>query len=118
MEVLAVIPYYIIPIIAIVAGIYLNRKAAVLRKRGKKVNAVVVRNTAKTGAKTGVRYYPVVQFTTESNEQITQDLIVGYTLAKQEGSMIEILYDPQNPKAVEVNSNFQLFVLPKLIIGI
>jgi len=63
-------------------------------------------------------YYPVVRFTTDTEEWITQELSVGYSPAKQEGTKLEVIYNPENPTEVAINSSFQLEILPRFLTAI
>jgi hypothetical protein len=57
-----------------------------------------------------------LRFTTETNEWITQELDVGYLPAKPEGTKLEIIYDPEEPTNVKINSFVQLEILPRLVL--
>jgi hypothetical protein len=61
-------------------------------------------------------YYPVVRFLTDKQEWITQELNTGYSPAKKEGTKLEIIYDPNDPQSIQINSAFQLKILPRLLI--
>jgi hypothetical protein len=118
MEILILIPFYIVSTIAIVLGTALLRKSRDLRKRGKVATAVIIENVGKTGSRTGMYYYPIVRFATESKEFVTHEMITGYNPAKPEGTEVEILYDPLDPKKAAVNSKFEMNVLPKIMIAL
>lgn len=63
-------------------------------------------------------YYPVVRFKTENQQWITQQLSIGYQPAKREGTKLEVIYDPEDPSNVEINSTFQLVILPRLFVSL
>jgi uncharacterized membrane protein YidH (DUF202 family) len=102
---------------AIVIGAYLWQRANHLVANGKTAKAIVYKNNYHPD-KTGGTYYPVVRFLTEKQEWITQELNIGYSPAKREGTKLEVIYDPEEPTTVEVNAPFQLIVLPRVLVAI
>lgn len=84
---------------------------------GKKAKAIVFKNNYHpgTGGNAGT-YYPVVRFLTDRQEWITHELNIGYTPAREEGTELEILYDPEDPTQVEMNSTFQLKILHGILV--
>lgn len=106
---------------AIAAGILLWQKGNHLLTTGKKAKAIIFKNNYSSGTRTaGGIYYPVVRFLTDKQEWITQELSIGYSPAKKEGTKLEVIYDPDDPTNVEINSTFQLEILPRIfvIIGV
>jgi hypothetical protein len=87
-------------------------------RKGKRTKAIVFKNNFKRSGSSGGVYYPVVRFTTETNEWITQELSIGYFPAKAEGTQIEVIYDPGAPSHVEINTPFQLEIFPRLLVVI
>ncbi|MGL1888931.1 MAG: DUF3592 domain-containing protein [Reichenbachiella sp.] len=107
-----------IAVIAFGIGAIQWQKGALLLSKGKKAEAVVFKNNYKrSGSESGV-YYPVVRFQTEDQKWITQELDYGQSPAKPEGTKLEVLYDPDNPATVEVNSTFRLEILPRILVAI
>jgi uncharacterized membrane protein YidH (DUF202 family) len=102
---------------AIVIGAYLWQRANHLVANGKTAKAIVYKNNYHPD-KTGGTYYPVVRFLTEKQEWITQELNIGYSPARREGTKLEVIYDPEEPTTVEVNAPFQLIVLPRVLVAI
>lgn len=104
-------------------GVVRLQKNANLLTAGKIAKATIYKNTYRRGSRhrsgsdSGV-YHPVVRFLTDNQEWITQELSVGYLPAKKEGTKLEVRYDPEDPTNVEINSVFQLEVLPRLFVGI
>ncbi|NOS91903.1 MAG: DUF3592 domain-containing protein [Cyclobacteriaceae bacterium] len=108
-----------ISLVLIVVGVLLWQKGNHLLATGKKAKAIVFKNNYNAGVgRDGGVYYPVVRFLTDKQEWITQELSVGYDPAIEEGTELEIIYDPDDPTTVEINSSFQLEVLPRLLIAI
>lgn len=103
--------------IFLILGFYFYNRAKHLLTRGRKANAIIFKNNYKA-SKHGGHYYPVVRFLTKRNEWITQELSIGYSVPKDEGSKVEVLYDPMDPTVVELNGRLHLEVLPKIFIGI
>lgn len=104
--------------IFIIVGIILWRKGSHLLSNGKKAKAVIFKNNVKRSGSDGDLYYPVVRFITDEQEWITQELSIGYSPAKPEGTKLQVIYDPENPAIVEINSSFQLEIFPRLLTAI
>lgn len=104
-----------ISIVAIIGGIRLWTKGSRLRTHGKKVNAIIFKNNFNA---MDSNYYPVVRFLTEKQEWITEELTIGYRPAKREGTKQEVIYDPDDPHEVEINSTFNLEILPLILIAL
>ena len=104
--------------IFIIVGIILWRKGSHLLSNGKKAKAVIFKNNVKRSGSDGDLYYPVVRFTTDEQIWITQELSIGYSSAKPEGTKLEVIYDPEDPTIVEINSSFQLEIFPRLLTAI
>jgi hypothetical protein len=102
---------------AIVIGAYLWQRANHLVANGKTAKAIVYKNNYHPD-KTGGTYYPVVRFLTEKQEWITQELNIGYSPARREGTKLEVIYDPEEPTTLEVNAPFPLIVLPRVLVAI
>jgi hypothetical protein len=97
----------------LVLGAYFWQKGNHLLKNGKKAEAIVFSNTFKANSDNGV-YYPVVRFLTDKQEWITKELNIGTNPKKPEGTKIQVLYDPEDPTDVQINSTFALEILPRI----
>lgn len=102
--------------LVVLVGIKLYQKGAYLKLQGKKTKAVIFKNNFKRSGNSDGLYHPVVRFTTDDKEWVTQELNVGYLPAKPEGTKLEVIYDPGEPTNVKINSSFQLEILPCLLI--
>src|SRR5689334_2786606 len=95
----------IFSILFIIMGINLARKAKRLRRVGKRAVATVVRNRYSTDDEGSAQHTPIVEFRTEKQELITIELNYGNTAEPKDiGDRIEIIYDPNNPRDVTMNS--------------
>lgn len=101
--------------IFLIAGSKLWQKGNYLLLKGKKTQAVVFRNNFRNSGSSGGIWYPVVRFTTERNEWITQELNTGYFPAIPEGTKVEVVYDPDHPSTVALSSSFQFKILPPVL---
>lgn len=111
----------IISIALLAIGLFTFEKGKRLSKIGKKAKGIVFKNNYKVlGTDTRGTYYPVVRFLTERNEWITQEVDVGTNPPMAEGKEIQVLYDPNNPHDVIINSDLRLIYLPWffILIGI
>jgi hypothetical protein len=102
--------------IFLAVGIGLWRKGNQLVGNGKRAKGIIFKNNY--SFIDGGLYYPVIRFLTDKKEWITQELDVGYKIAKDEGTEIEFLYDMDDPTNIQVNSNFELAILPRLFVAI
>jgi hypothetical protein len=75
----------------------------------------LIDGTYEAGSKGGY-YYPVVRFLTDKKEWITQQLNIGQTPPMKEGTKVEVIYDPDEPTTVQINSRFLLEILPRLFV--
>jgi hypothetical protein len=101
--------------VLLVMAVYLWQKGSHLLRNGKKVEAVVSSNTFKADNDGGGYYYPVIRFLTDKQEWITQELNFGTRPKLREGTKLQVLYDPENPTDVQINSSFMLEILPRML---
>lgn len=87
-----------------------------LLETGKKAKAIIFKNNSGSNTGGSAVYYPVVRFLTDKQEWITQELSAGHTLAQKEGTKVDVIYDPDDPTNVEINSLFQLKIRPGIFI--
>lgn len=106
-----------ISMLIVTVGILLWQKGIYLLATGKKAKAIIFKNNFRPGTRgsSGI-YFPVVRFLTDTQEWITQELSIGYHPAKKEGTELEMIYDPEDPSNVEINSSFQLEILPRILV--
>ena len=100
-----------------IVGAIILRDGNHFRSRGKKADATIVQNNLGTSGFDSGSYYPVIKFLTEKKEWITQELKTGFEPPIPEGTKVEVLYDPENPSDVEINSSLRLKILPALFIA-
>ncbi|SHH28872.1 Protein of unknown function [Chryseolinea serpens] len=98
----------------LILGVYFWQKGNHLLKNGKKAEAIVFSNNFEASHNGGGVYYPVVRFLTDKQEWITQELSVGTSPKKREGTKLQVIYDPENPTDVQINSTFVLEILPRI----
>ncbi len=103
--------------IAVILGIVQWQKGNKLLGKGIKARAVVYKNINKSRNSDSGYYYPVIRFQTEDDKWITQELNFGQTNPKEVGTELDILYDPQEPTIVEINSRFRLVILPRVLVS-
>jgi len=99
--------------VLLIMGVYFWQKGSHLLKHGKKAQAVVFSNNFEASDNGGV-YYPVVRFLTDKQEWITQELNFGTNPKKPEGTKLQVIYDPENPTEVQIDSTFMLEILPRI----
>lgn len=109
----------IVSLALIVVGIYLWQRGNHLLSNGKKAEAIIFKNNFHPSSSDGGgTYYPVVRFLTDKQEWITQELNIGYSPPKREGAKLQVIYDPEDPTNVEINSTLYLEVLPRLLVAL
>lgn len=97
----------------IAVGVHQWQKGRFLIANGKKADAVVFRNNRHRDT-----WYPVVRFLTDRQEWITQELDIGHPSAIPEGTKLQVVYDPDNPADVAINSQRHLEILPLVFVAI
>lgn len=102
----------------LLVGTILWQKGNHLLTNGKIADAVIFKNNFQPSRSGGGTYYPVVRFLTDKHEWITQELSIGYSPAKEEGTKLQVIYDPEDPTKVEINSTLQLELLPRLFVAL
>jgi hypothetical protein len=100
-----------------IIGIRLWQKNGHLLVAGKKAKAIVIENNYDS-SEGGGTYYPVVRFLTDKDVWITQQLNFGVNPAIKEGTRLEIIYDPEDPTRIQINSMFFLEVLPRFLLAL
>jgi hypothetical protein len=100
--------------VLLILGVYFWQKGNHLLKNGKKAQAIVFSNNFHASDNGGGVYYPVVRFLTDKQEWITQELNFGASPKKREGTKLQVIYDPENPTNVQINSTFMLEILPRM----
>jgi hypothetical protein len=108
----------LISAVLVVVGAYLWQKGSNLIATGKKSEAIIYKNNFYPDKDGGSVYRPVVRFLTDKQEWITRELSIGFSPPKEEGTRLEVIYDPEDPTIVEVNSRFQLEILPRLFVAL
>jgi hypothetical protein len=106
----------IIAAIIIVVGVMFWNKGGYLLENGKKAGATIIDSVFEQSRDGGGVHYPVVRFLTDKQEWITKQLDVGYSPAKKTGTKVEVIYDPEEPTNVAINSVFMLAILPRLFV--
>lgn len=99
-------------------GIMLWQKGAYLNKHGKRSRAVVFSNDYRSDSDGTGCYYPTVRFLTDQQVWITKELNVGFKPAIKEGTKLDVVYDPEEPTDVHINSAYYLIILPRIMVVI
>lgn len=102
----------------LIVGTVIWQKGNHLMTNGKVADAIIFKNNYQPSRSGGGTYYPVVRFLTDKQEWITQELSIGYSPAKEEGTKLQVIYDPEDPTKVEINSMLQLELLPRLFVAL
>ena len=103
----------ILAVVMILAGGFTWQSNSYLLRNGRKTDGIVFKNNL-----SGRAYYPVVRFLTDNQTWVTQELKMGSTSARKEGATIKVIYNPDDPTQVEIDSIFTLQVLPVIFIVI
>lgn len=101
----------------LIVGTILWQKGNHLLTNGKIADAIIFKNNFEPSKSGGGTYYPVVRFLTDKQEWITHELSIGYSPAREEGTKLQVIYDPEDPTKVELNSALQLELLPRLFVA-
>jgi hypothetical protein len=95
-------------------GIHHWRKAERLTANGKKTKGIIFANNLKASG----LHFPVVRFLTDKKEWITQELDTGYKIPMNEGEEVDIVYHADDPQDFQINKNFELLILPRLLVAL
>ncbi len=101
----------------ILLGGKLVQKAAYLLLHGEKATAIIFKHTVKSDRK-GNMYYPVIKFLTRDGKWIIQELSIGNNPPMGKGSEVEIIYDPENPTNVIINSTWRMVIIPRALLAL
>jgi hypothetical protein len=96
-------------------GVYLWQRATNVISSGRHAEAVVVRNNFNASDDL---YTPVVRFETDKKELVERELSFSVKPKMKEGQKIKVIYDPDNPSDISINSTFLLEILPRLLVAI
>lgn len=100
-------------------GVFQFQKVKHLTQHGKKVKAVIFKSIYKSSSpQSGGMYYPVVRFKTEQEVWITKELEIGTSWKKEDGTKLEVWYDPEDPENFTINSTLYLKGIPSLFLGV
>jgi hypothetical protein len=107
----------IIPAVFIVIGVVFWRRASYLQENGKKADATIIDSVFERSGDGG-SYYPVVRFLTDKQQWVVKQLDVGYNFPKKKGTRVEVVYDPEEPTNVLINSVYVLAIMPRVFVCI
>lgn len=96
--------------IVIAVGFFFRNKAKEMAKDGVQADATVVGNQEADDLS-----YPIVEFTDQNNEKVRTTLNSGYRPAKNIGTTINIVYDPNDISNIMINSHFMFKTLPVIL---
>ena len=114
-------PEWIILIIStgmLLGGVSLWQKNDRLLFHGKKTTAIVFANIQKVIGPTKGAYYPVIRFKTAAKVWITHEMELGYYPAVPEGKKIKIIYNPDDPHEVSMDSGLILVLIPRVLVAL
>jgi hypothetical protein len=101
--------------ILLAIGAYQWQRGSRLVRDGKKAKAMVIDNHEEDGRQGGC-YYPIVVFTTDDNKEVGHKLNFGYSSPMEKGAIIDIVYDPEEPTIIELDSRATLEVVPRVLV--
>jgi hypothetical protein len=101
--------------IVLACGVYLWQRAVHLVSNGNRAEAVIIRNNFNSSDDL---YTPVVRFETDKKKWIEQELNISVKPKMQEGQKINVIYDPENPTDISINSTFFLEVMPRILVAL
>ena len=101
---------------ALLAGAGLWQKANRLILNGKKTTALLFSNNYKSSGSERGLYYPVIRFVTHNKVWITHEMSVGFTPALPPGKKFSIVYNPDDPHDLNIDSTIIMVILPRLLV--
>jgi hypothetical protein len=61
-------------------------------------------------------FYPVIRFVTHNKVWVTHEMSVGFTPALPPRKKFSIVYNPDDPHDLILDSTFNMVVLPRLLV--
>lgn len=104
----------------VIAGLLLGSlnsflQAILFIRTAHKVQGKVIRLAEKSVKGGGYDFFPVFLFTTSTGEEVTVTQTTNIPRLKT-GAVVEVLYQPQNPKNAKVNSWVNFYLFPTLMV--
>ncbi len=99
----------------IAAGAYFWQRWSHLVHYGKKADGIVFDHRVEYGRET-TTYFPIVRYKTPDNKEYAHELRIGRETPKQKGSIVRLVYDPEDPTNVEIDSRTMLELVPRALV--
>jgi hypothetical protein len=110
-----VIVLFIAGLTILLIGIYKNTQLVQLRKTGIRVEGIIFQVINSGG---GDSYFPVVRFTTNANDTVTQKYKISTNWwSYKEGQNVQVIYDPINPGNFIIDDGLGKTVGPGFVWG-
>lgn len=97
-------------------GAYLWKKGNRLLLYGKKTQATVIDNEVDDRGRNGTYYYPIITFMTDGNKEVGHKFTIGSMSPMEKGTVINIVYDPEDPSIVSQDSRTMLELVPRVFV--
>ena len=81
---------------------------------GKKATGTIIENKISKSYQS-VTYFPVISFHDQEGQLRSEILTLGFSPAKELGSKIEILYNPEDKSEITINDNLMLVIVPRIL---
>ena len=87
--------------------------------KGKRTLAKIIFNTYKpdNDGQGGGTYYPTINFVTHKNESVTKELSIGTLPERSVGTVINVVYDPNNPYDFVTSPGILLVMIPRFLVA-
>ncbi|KAA5543372.1 DUF3592 domain-containing protein [Adhaeribacter rhizoryzae] len=96
----------------IIGGLIKIRDNNYLKSSGIKVKGIVYSLEQRKNL-----YYPIVRFRTKEDIWITKELGIGSNPSHYpEGTQVDLIYNPENPEIVDLDSYTSLILAPRLFV--
>ncbi len=117
-ELIIGIVFSLVGLLLVVIGLFILMRTRLFISQSQEVKGTVTHLIASSGSEGGTVYAPVFKFTTIQGQVIeVQESVASYPPEFNQGQIVDILYDPQNPSRARVKKWSSLYFVPLLLSG-
>ena len=99
-------------------GIIKFIKGKSLSENGEVVNGIVFRIDNKMSIGDDENRVEIIRFVTKKKEWITEELTSTSLIPRSVGDKVKIIYNPENPKEFDIQSDLNLMIVPIIFVAI
>lgn len=117
-ELIIGIVFSLVGFLLLVIGLFILMRTRLFISKSQEVKGTVTHLIASSGSEGGTVYAPVFKFTTIQGQVIeVEEKVASNPPQFSQGQIVDILYDPENPRHARVKKGFNLYFVPILLGG-